>query len=56
LETFKKKIGHWDVRNISLYYAFMAINGTLFGAKAFSNIFEDWVQVKYIFLFHIKYS
>lgn len=40
-------MGYWNVDGISLYYAFITLNGKLFGSKYFSVVFEDWVQLHY---------
>jgi hypothetical protein len=43
--TTRSTIGEWEVKSINIFYAFMLINGTLHGAKTFSNVVEDWIPV-----------
>jgi hypothetical protein len=42
-----KKVGKWVVKNISRFYAFREENGKLYGAQAFSNIREDWIEISF---------
>lgn len=45
--TIRKVVGEWIGKSLGLYYAFTMVDDTLFAAKAFSNVGEDWVSVEY---------